>query len=369
MRTRRRMIHGGALVVALATGALTACSSSGSGSSPGAAAGSANSAGTVAVNVGTSTPIHLKKGPLHIGIFMNDTTNQWEQDVANSAKATAEKYGWTADIITPAFDVQTQLNQIQTAATDHKYDAIAAVPVDGQLECKAFSQTLPQANVLVSIGAVQLCGKAMAAGNSLWQPGTLNWVGGTGVTAPYVRSWLDAAAKLNPGPQKAVFVVGPQVLTVTRVEQTVVQQWQAVHPDFQIANFLYTDFTTPSGYQQTLTYMRAHPDTTVVLSSYSPDLTRGVVQALKALGLAGKVKVADSGASNYAYQQLTDGNLQFTSPLFPIETGAYMVEAIREAQEGKTVPRYVSDIPPSLGTPDNIPIITKANTNIFKPEY
>jgi ribose transport system substrate-binding protein len=352
-------------------GALTACSS---GSSSEAASGGANGepsggGGTVAVNVGTATPIHLKKGPLHIGIFMNDTTNQWEQDVANSAKAQAEKYGWTADIITPAFDVQTQLNQVQTAAATHKYDAIAAVPVDGQLECNAFTKTLPQANVLVSVGAVQLCGKALAAGTALWQPGTLDWVGGTGVTAPYVRSWLNAAARLNPGPQKAVFVVGPSVLTVTNVEQAVVKQWQPQHPQFQITNFLNTDFTTPSGYQQTLTYLRAHPDTTVILSSYSPDLTRGVEQALKQLGLAGKIKVADSGASNYAYQELEAGDLQFTSPLFPVETGEYMVRAIKEAQDGQAPPRYVSDIPPNLGTPDNIPIITKSNMNIFKPEY
>ena len=370
MRTTRRRICGFALVAALVpVGTLSACSSSGSSSSSSTAASSSNSSGTVAVNVGTGTPVHLKKGPLHIGIFMNDTTNQWEQDVANSAKATAESYGWTADILTPQFDVQTQLNQIQTAATDHTYDAIVAVPVDGQLECTAFTKTLPAANILVSIAATPLCNTAAATGVGLWSPGTLNWVGGTGVTAAYIRSWLNAAARLNPGPQNAVFVAGPQTISVTQLSQVVVKQWQPSHPDFKITNFLYTDFTTPSGYAATLAYMRAHPSTTVVLSTYSPDLTRGVVQALKALGLAGKIKVADSGGSNYSYQQISAGTVQFTSPLFPIETGKYMVQSIKAAQAGQTPERYISDIPPALGSPQNIPIITKANMNIFKPEY
>jgi ribose transport system substrate-binding protein len=349
---------------------MAACSSSTAKSPSGSAGGSASgSSGTVAVDVGTGTPIHLKTGKLHIAIFMNDTQNQWEQDVANTAKAQAESYGWTADIVTPGFDVQKQLNQVQTAATNHTYDAIAAVPVDGQLECNAFSKTLPAANVLVSVGAVPLCGKNFESGANLWQPGTLNWVGGTGVTKDFVTSWLNAAAKLNPGPQKALYVVGPEVLTVTNLQKQVVKTWQASHPDFKIADFLYTDFTTPDSYQKTLDYLHSHPDITYILSSYSPDLTRGVVQALKAVGKAGTIKVADSGGSQYSYTQLKDGTIQYTTPLFPKETGQYMVQAIKAAQTGNAPVRYISDIPASLGTPSNIPIITSSNMSIFTPEY
>jgi ABC-type sugar transport system substrate-binding protein len=365
VETTRRKVAGLGLSALVAVGALTACGSSKSSATSTTKA----SSDTVAVDVGTGKPVQLKKGALHIAVLMNDTQNQWEQDVANSAKEEGQKFGWTVDIITPGFDVQKQLNQVQTAATNHTYDAIAAVPVDGKLECNAFSKTLPNANVLVSIGAVPLCDKAMNSGDALWQSGTLNWVGGTGVTAQFVTSWLNASAKLNPGAQKAVYVVGPEVLTVTNLQKKIAAEWQSSHPDFKIADFLYTDFTTPDSYKKTLDYLNSHPDTTYVLSSYSPDLTRGVVQALKANGKAGQIKVADSGGSNFSYDALKAGTIQFTTPLFPKETGIYMVDSIKNAQDGKSPQRFVPDIPATLGTPDNIPIITKDNMNIFTPEY
>ncbi|MEN2738381.1 sugar ABC transporter substrate-binding protein [Microbacterium sp. X-17] len=351
------------LAVALSTALLLAGCAGASGS------GSSGDGGTVAVDVGTGTPINLNKGPLRLALLMNDTSNEWEQNVVQGAQDAAKSYGWTLDVLNPGFDVQKQLNQIQTIATSGRYDAVLAIPVDGALTCTAFSQTLPQANILVSIGATQLCDRSQAEGDNLWQPGTLNWVGGTGVTAQYIRSWLDVAVKMNPGPQKAVILMGPQVITVSQTTNTILdKEFIPAHPDFVIADRLYTDFTTPDTYQKVLDYLTAHPDINVVLSTYSPDMTRGAIEAINALGRTG-ITIADSGGAKYTFDQIAAGAIQFTSPLFPRETGQYMVDSIKAAQDGKAPQRFISDIPPALGSLTNLPIFTKDNMSTFTPEF
>jgi ABC-type sugar transport system substrate-binding protein len=353
-----------ALTAVTAAVALAGCGSGG-GSAP--AAGGAD---RVAVDVGNGTPIQLKKGALKIGIFMNDTQNEWELNLANTAKATAESYGWTADIITPGFDVQKQLNQVQTAATNKTYDAVVAVPVDGGLTCNAFTKNLPKANTLVVIGAVQMCGNPLAENEALWTPGTLTWVGGTGTSAQFIKSWYDNAAKTNPGPQNAVMVVGPDVLTVTQAERKIYADWSAAHPDFKITQWLNTNFTTPDTYQKSLAFLKAHPEITVIMSTYSPDMTRGVVEALKAAGKQpGETPIVDSGGSKYSFDEINSGYIQWTSPLFPKTTGKLMVEAVKAAQDGKSVPKLTVEIPPELGNLDNIPVFTKSNMSTFTPEF
>ncbi|OZF25707.1 hypothetical protein CH296_26710 [Rhodococcus sp. 14-2496-1d] len=364
MRSSSRAgLRHGLVAVALATSAvvlLGACSS-----------GETDSGGgeTVPVDVGLDEPLQLPTGPLNVGVFMNDTTNAWQEAMVQAATASAEEYGWTVEIVSGGYDVQKQMNQVQTAAAQGKYDAILAVPIDGALECNAFSKILPEAGVLVTVGAQQLCGKSMASGDELWQSGTLNFVGGTGTTADYVRAWLAEAVERNPGPQRVAYVVGPQLLTAQQViEEVAMNEFQPENPDFDIQDFIYTDYTTPDSYQATLDYLSAHPDTTVILSTYSPDMTRGVIQAVEAAGMTGRVKVVDSGGAQYSLDEITAGNVEFTSPLFPAVMAEKMMASIKDAQDGTTSPRFVSDIPEELGTGD-VYIVDSTNVDSFTPQF
>jgi ribose transport system substrate-binding protein len=356
------------LGAAAAVAAVVTASACGSGDTGADTTGSGG-ADTVAVDVGTDRPVQLSTGPLTIGVFMNDTTNAWQESVVRGATTIAKKYGWNIETVSGGYDVQKQMNQIQTAVASGKYDAIVAIPIDGTLECKAFSETLAAANVLVSIGAQQLCGKNLAGGEELWQEGTLNFVGGTGTTAPYVRAWLEEAAKRNPGEQDVAYVVGPQVLTAQQVIETIVKdEFQPEHPDFAINDFIYTDYTTPDSYQKTLDYLNANPDTDIILSNYSPDMTRGVIQAIEAAGRTGEVTVVDSGGAEFSIEQIAAGNIQFTSPLFPEKMAEFMVESIKAAQDGAEPERYISDIPEELST-SAIYIVDENNHEGFEPQY
>jgi ribose transport system substrate-binding protein len=365
---RRRVMWRPLLAAAAAGLAVlaTACGSS-SNSSSDTTSGSASTGGPTKVSVGTAT-INVPKSKLRLGILMNSQTNKWQQNFVASATAAAKKAGYSVTVEDANFDISKRLNQIQSAATSKKYDAVVVIPIDGKQECPGLTKILPKANVLVSVAAQQACGRDVNDGEGMWAPGTLNFVGGDS-SVIYFRGLLEAAAKQNPGPQTAAIITGPELSSAAASEKKAVSQFAPSHPDFKINDWVYTDFTTPTGYTKTLNYLRAHPDVTMLVSVYTPDLSRGVVNALKASGKLGKVKVVDAGGSQYSYDQIKQGNIQLTLPYFPKEQGAYPVQTIVDAQAGKNPERFVSDVPSGSGTVDDPLVITKDNLSQYTPQY
>jgi ribose transport system substrate-binding protein len=296
---------------------------------------------------------------------MNAQSNQWQQNLANSAKQTAASFGWSATVQQFNFDQQGMQNALQLAINQHTYDAITVVPIDGNNSCDILSKTAPQHNVLVVIGGTTICNRDLQTGDGMWAPGTLAYT----TVAPsydYASLFLKQAAQLYPGPQKVALVVGPPLNGNTILMHDLAKKMASTDPQFDITDFITTDFTTPTTYTAVQTYLQAHKDTTVLLSVYSPDVSRGVVQALQSLNLVGKVKVADMGGSAYSVDEIKAGAIQLTMPYYPISIGKNMITAIKDAQEGKTVPRVIDEIPGGLA---DAPVITKANVSSFKPQY
>jgi ribose transport system substrate-binding protein len=351
-----------AALFSVATLVTAGCSSSKLAGSSGKTAGKA----TVSVDVGNAK-IKLTKGPLHIALLMNGRTNAWQAEVVRSATAQAHSVGATLTVFDAAYDLQQQLNQIRTVASGGKYDAVIATPVDGTQECNALTKTLPAANVLVSVFAQPVCGREAKSGDGLWAPGTLNFVGGDSGFA-HATQEIAAAAKLNPGPQKVVFVVGPQLAPSPRVEVAAAKAFSAAHPDFHIVDYVYTDWTTPGGYSAMLAYLKAHANITVVVSDYGPDLTRGVLNALKAAGKT-SVSVIDAGASKEMVALIPSGEIQASIPIFPTEHGKSTIDSLIKAQSGAAPARFISNIPAKWGTVDNRVVITKDNLSEYTPQF
>jgi hypothetical protein len=113
-------------------------------------------------------------------------------------------------------------------------------------------------------------------------------------------------------------------------------------------------------------YVQAHKDTTVLLSVYSPDLSRGVVQALESLNLVGKMKMTDMGGAQYSADQIKAGAIQLTMPYYPITIGKNLIQSIKDAQDGKDPVRVVDEIPGGLS---NTPVITAETVAGFKAQY
>jgi ribose transport system substrate-binding protein len=321
-----------------------------------------------AVDVGSNVKVKVTKGPLNVALLMNGRTNAWQAEVVRSATAEAKAKGAKLTVFDAAYDLQQQLNQIRTIAAGKKFDAVIVTPVDGSQECVALTKTLPAANVLVSVFAQPICGREAKSGEQLWAPGTVNFVGGDSGFA-HATQEIAAAAKLNPGPQKVVFVVGPQLAPSPRVEVAAAKEFSAAHPEFDIQDYVYTDWTTAGGYSAMTAYLKAHPDITVIVSDYGPDLTRGVLNAIKATGMAGSVHVMDAGASKEMVDLIPTGKIQASIPIFPTEHGKLTIDSLVQAQSGAAPARFVSNIPAKWGTVDDRVVITKDNMGDYQPQF
>jgi ABC-type sugar transport system substrate-binding protein len=362
-----------ALSVTVVSLALGACGSSSSGgkstaaASGQSAAGSASSsdAGSVAVDVGTGTPVSLKKGPLKVGIFLSGAATKWGQVLGDAAVAKGKELGFNPVIVSSDFDLQKRLSQAQVAATNKTYDAILVEPVASAQECDVFTKTLPKAGVLVIDIVTPLCGKGTETGDAMWSPGTATYVGGD-TTIGYVRSFLKAVVTKYPGKQTVAFVTGPEIDPLAVMDKQAVQEIEKDHPDFKVKSFVNSDWTTPSAQKLTQAYLAANPDVTLILSAYSPDVSRGVVGALTALGKAGKIPVADQGGTEYSVQQIKSGSIGLTIPYFPANHGTLAMQAIADAQSGKQLPKWISDVPTEYGSVDAPLAVTSQNLGQFK---
>jgi ribose transport system substrate-binding protein len=328
--------------------------------------GTAAGSGTVAVNVGPSKPVMLPKGKLKVGIFMNAMSNKFEQVLAASAVSTAESFGWSATVIDSNYDEQTQEDAMQTAITNHTYNAWVVLPIDGSASCKIVSQEAPAANILVAIAAGPACGRDLKATPGLWAPGTYSYHA-LAPSPQYVSLFYKETAQLNPGPQNVLVVGGPEVNPAMIAFQDIGEAFTKAHPDFAIKAFLNTDYTAPTAFAVTQAYLQAHPGITVIMDNYSPDSSEGIVKALQSLNLAGKIHMTDMGGSQFTVNEIKLGVIQATLPFYPKTQGMLTIQAFKDAQDGMNPPKRIYDEIP--GGINNVVPITKSNIGSFTPQY
>jgi ribose transport system substrate-binding protein len=358
----RKRATGIAMLVSIAAVA-AGCGTSSSSTS---AASSSGSASVVRVSDGNGGTTNLPKGKVRIALFMLSISNSWQQQVVKGAQDTAKAAGDSLQVYNANFDPSTQLNQIQNALQQKSMDAAMILPVDSSLVCKIGTQTLPQAGITTLALAIPLCGHTTDDGPHAYQPGLLTWVGSNN-TLPFDRAWLDDAAKLDPSKNAVALIAGPAIIGQSQSLANILKTWQPQHPSFKIKYVVNTNFTTPDALAKTSALLKAHPNIDLIMSVYSPDLTRGVVEALQGAGLAGKIPVIDTGGSQYSYQQIRAGVLQMTLPYFPYNIGRQGVKALLSAQSGQSVPHFIDDS--QIGSATNPVPITKANLSAWTPTY
>ncbi len=322
--------------------------------------GNQGPAGTVAVDVGNDMTVNLKTGPgLKVAVFIPGVANEFGIEQERAAKETATELGMDMTLFDAGYDPNKQLNQMQTAMTSGNFDAAVVMALDGVMSCKLLTNDFAKANILTSISGSPLCddgaNKAGKTVDEVWAPGTLNFVG-SNTTRDYVDGWLAATAKANPGKQKVVAVLGPAVNTQTRVTEAAMAKLAADNTGYSI-DTIYTDWTTTDAYNKTQTYLQGHPDTTLILSASSPDLTQGVIQAKKDAGLSEKIHVADVGFGKFQIQQLEAGSVQLSTMLFPYNQMKANLNSIAAAQRGDSGTRFVDDS--VIGTAKNPFVVTK----------
>jgi ribose transport system substrate-binding protein len=280
---------------------------------------------------GTRIPID---GPLKLAVFLPGTNNaDLQSRVAELHRRIAGIPGASLTIFDAKFDVTTQLNQIQNAIQSQRFNAAIAAPLDGQLLCNALSKQAPAAGMLVAVPNLALCGRYDKEGDAQRAPGTLTFVGGT-QTVSYWKDYLTWIAKRNPGTQRAIVLTDPEGFPLTLNFLAALKQVQPSFPDFKVVGSAATDLTVPGSNQKTAALIQAHPDATVLITMFSTE-TQGAVQALKAAGKLGAVKIYDKGATKWAVSALKAGVLDATSPERAVTSTSTLVDAILAARAGK----------------------------------
>ncbi|GAA3909128.1 sugar ABC transporter substrate-binding protein [Microbacterium invictum] len=341
---------------------LTACASDAGGDDtpPG-------STEVITLDVGEGGTIDLPLDEVKIGIFLQGSATAFNQAIVRGAEEEAAKHGYVVEAIDAQFDLNKQLNQIQTAATNKTYDVMAVEPLVAASECAAMTKTIPDAGLLSITIGTPCDTSVLPAGDDLWVPGTFTTIAGD-TTSDYTTAFLEAAIELNPGQQKIALITGPELDPLVINQKAAIAELAETNSEVTITP-VFTDWTTPSGLSKTRDYLLANPDVTVVLSAFSPDLSRGVASAMEEAGVMGTVQFADQGGTDFSVEQIVAGNMQFTLPYFPDQYGVKLIQAIHDAQTGKDVPRFISNIPAEYGTTTDPVVITPENVADFTPRY
>lgn len=310
------------------------------------------------IDLGNGISVKGGCGPLKIAFLSAATNNVYLQAGIKGAQDAAAKYGAEVDVFDSNWSPATQFNQAQNAISGGKYNAILGEMNDGNQACEILSKDAPAKNILVAIANEPICGRATNEGDDLWQPGTLTFIGGSqGRTA--FRDWMMTIAAENPGPQKVAVITGPDLNANTINTDLAIKDVQAKYPDFKVVGTVRTDYSVLQGNQKTLPLLQANPDLTLLIANYS-DMTRGAVQAVQQAGMAGKLKVYDSGGNKWAFQALKAGQIVGTRTITPYTEMYKGVEALALAWKGEKVDR-------SIPLPSTE--VTLANVETVKPEF
>jgi ribose transport system substrate-binding protein len=296
--------------------------------------------------------------PLRIAFLMGCSNNVYCQAVIKGATDTAAKLGANIEVFDSNWNPTTQFNQAQDVISSGKFNAIYAQTINGAQACSILTDDAPSKNILVTIANQPLCNRALKEGDEYWSPGTLAFIGGS-QSHTALSDWLSQIAKDNPGPQKVAVLTGPEGNANSINTDAAIKDIEAKYPDFYFLATVRTDYTVLGGNQKTLPLLQANPDLTVLIANYS-DITRGAVQAVAQAGMAGKLKIYDSGGNKWAFDAVRKGLITSTRTLTPYTESAKAVESLAAAWKGETLPRFIGL---------DSTLITRDNIDKFQPEY
>lgn len=320
------------------------------------------------VDVGSMTV--TQRGPLRIAYFLAGLNNSYLQSQKAAAEEWSQQHDVPVTIFDGKFDATQQFNQIQNALQSGKYNAAVVEANDTQLECKILTEQAPQKGWVVS-NAQPLCGRAANEGDELWAPGTLNFIGGNHTHSYFTKYFMKIAAE-NPGPQVVLALKGPALDAITVNFDKAIAEVQARYPDFKVVAEGETDYSTPLAQERMVPMIQAHPDATILLSTYS-NVTKGAVQALKAAGKLDDIRIYEKGGTTWAVQAVKDGTIVSTTPEHPQSSTRASLDSLLHAyQTGDPGPRFIPNdgapLPKEADPRTGLIVLTKENIDSYTPE-
>lgn len=317
--------------------------------------------GSHTINLGAGK-ITVGKGPLNIAFFSDGSTNTYLEAANAAAEATAKRAHVHLTYFDGNFTPTAETNQMEQALASGKYNGWS-VESSSPDACHLIEEAIKK-HILVSVFNGPQCHPNTTGGAKAWIRGTLNFVAGDQTFQTFDR-WLTKIATLNPGPQHALVITGPTALSQTPFTKEAIAAVEKKHPGFKAISEATPKYTTAGSDAIASAFLTGHPTTTIVAGNYST-LTLGALDAVKAAGDLGKIKVYDSGGSSQVANDIKNGSIQLTQPYLPATESHDSVQSIINAWHGKVGPHYVT-IMKSLKGGERF--ITKANVGSYKPQF
>jgi ABC-type sugar transport system substrate-binding protein len=280
-----------------------------------------------------------------------------------AVQAAVKKYGATMKIFNAAFDAGKQLSVAQTASTGD-FDGFMFGPVAGKLGCRIWKQYLkPTGKPIINMD-IPMCG------NAEHTPGMAATL--TMQSTPYFMAQLAHAFSSCKSKCKVMAIGGFTGTDLFNYWQTALKTEAAAYPNVEIVVDQAANFDPTKGFSAIQTGLRAHPDASVVVSSWD-DMTRGAIRAIEAAGKEpGKdVRVYSAGGSKFAADLIKQGKWTSTTPLQPYEEGLYGVASLLMAMEGNPVNAWINEAEFPAIVPDGTGAlyVTKENVDKLKPRF
>jgi ribose transport system substrate-binding protein len=328
---------------------VSACGSSSSGSSEATSAPSSEESSGGSSSKGVEG--------LKVAYFSLGTSNAYLVAEKNAAEKKAKELGIELTLLESNFDPQEQINQMQLAQQRESFDYWILTAASGQQECGAVKSAIA-AGVPIYLQATRVCD---STGEDF---GALGFVGVQSEEA--FQGWLEKMFSENE-PQEVAVLTGPKGDDVTEETEEALEKAQEKYPGFEVVALENTDYTAGNAYQVTQDVLQAHPNLALIASNYA-GMTGGVVQAVKAAGKTGKIKVYDLLGEKASKKFVENGEVVLTLPGLPATEVEYALETVAKIAEGEKNEPYEYNPLDEVKIKGG-PYVTKANVAEFEPEY
>jgi galactofuranose transport system substrate-binding protein len=276
-------------------------------------------------------------------------------------RAAATKYGFDFKAFDANFTPQTQLGQVQNAATQG-FDGYVFAPTAAAPGCTMWKSFLkPTGRPVVTLD-VPMCKDAD------YTPGVAATV--TMVRQTFFNAHVDNAFRSCKSSCKVAAIGGFTGSDLFTVWERAIAQGKEKFPNVKVVSDQPGNFDPRVALRVIGDTLRAHPDLDMVISPWD-DMTRGAEQAIVAAGKTpGKdVRIYSTGATKVGVQRVKQGAWNETTIFLPFEESYYAAVALIMALEGKPVNAYVNEAEMPAVTKLGSMYVTKENAAKFRPNY
>ena len=257
-------------------------------------------------------------------------------------KQGAADLGWTAESIGTDGSPEQLQNAFETALRQGA-DAVILNAVNRDAVAKQIEKAEQQGVAFVTCCSIEAEGD-----------GILRNVGGTENSALIGENLAAKIVADSDGTANTLFVN----ISAFQILQALADQLESSYKEF-CADCEYATLDIPAASlgkdapDRIVSYLRSHPQVNYVVLSVSNALGAGLPAALKAAGLADKVKVVGQSGDTLTFQDMAAGNIESVIPFDYYAVDYLMLDALARHFAG--VPVEQAQPPQWIVTPDNMP--------------